>query len=87
MNTKIHEFGSLILLQLSFNLVQLHSASSDLNYGSSSVGLLPAVSFYGVASAVRGSENFGEMGAVSLDGIGLNNQGRKRMRWSNRDDD
>lgn len=67
MNTKILEFGSLILLQLSFNLVQLHSASSDLNYGSSSVGLLPAVSFYGVASAVRGSENFGEMGAVSLD--------------------
>ncbi|XP_074341877.1 uncharacterized protein LOC141679272 [Apium graveolens] len=38
-----------------------------------------ATSFYGVASGVRGSENIGEMGAVSLDEIGLNNRGRKRI--------
>ncbi|XP_074341874.1 protein ABSCISIC ACID-INSENSITIVE 5-like [Apium graveolens] len=38
-----------------------------------------ATSFYGVASGVRGSENIGEMGAVSLDEIGLNNRGQKRI--------
>ncbi|KAK1377644.1 Protein ABSCISIC ACID-INSENSITIVE like [Heracleum sosnowskyi] len=49
--------------------------------GNIRIGLQPAASFCGVGSAsgVRGSESFGEMSAVSLDGIGMNQAGRKRI--------